>query len=128
MGPSNSGCGCRVHFRLAHFADRQHGAAVKHLASLDHGNRCALLGQKRQRAAELRAAWQEEQRRGAVKPLKDRHGGRLYADPAHDQMQAALAHNSKSVPALEQEIAEAEARPGDYLKVCPAARAVSADP
>eukprot|EP00892_Ulva_mutabilis_P002510 jgi/Ulvmu1/1225/UM109_0023.1 len=107
----------RVHFRMARFADRQHKAALAHVQSVEHEARCALLKQKEQRDAELQEAWRELQRRGAVKILKDRHGGRNYVDPAHDLMHTALLSYTRSLPALKEELADAEARPLQYLQV-----------
>lgn len=106
-----------MHFRLAHFADRQHRAAVQALASVDHQNRRSLLEAKRQRCAEVKATWNDLQRRGAIKHLKDRHGGRNFEDPAHDQIHAAYIHISRSLPVLEAEMSEAEDRPLQFLQV-----------
>lgn len=91
------------------------------LASVDHQNRRSLLEAKRRRSAEVKATWTDLQRRGAIRQLKDRHGGRFFEDPAHDQLHAAYNHISKSLPALEAEMQEAEDRPLQFLQVCAAA-------
>jgi hypothetical protein len=54
---------CRVHFRLAQFADVQLQAAARHVASEEHAYNSALLESKARRARGLRTEYTSLQAR-----------------------------------------------------------------
>jgi hypothetical protein len=110
--------GCfRSFFRLAEYADRLYQAAEAYLSSKDHAEKKAQLVHNEKELAELGDLWNQFQRQGKTKRIKDGDGKETYAEQRVMDVHKELNRLHRDISLLRDEIKGLEARRVPYLVV-----------